>query len=155
MCCGLLKTLCCGMSISLLIVKGKPFELCLEFTFFPSRAFLEHNLALLTKFWITPLQATGQRPVNYASHTKLFIPTIFHTLSLSLCPKFLLTQFLTNHSTFSSYLHKINRRPHQIATVHKRLYRQPVTLWQNAAYSQRTDQQYTNLFPHLSFWSTT
>ena len=87
--------------------------------FFPSRAFLEHILSLLTKFQITPLQATGQRPVNYASHTKLFISTISHKLSFSLCPKFPLTQFLTDHSTFSSYLHKINRRPHQIATVHK------------------------------------
>ena len=87
--------------------------------FFPSREFLKHILSFLTKFQITPLQATGHRPVNFASHTKLFIPTIFHTLSLSLCLKFLLTQFLTNHSTFSSHLQKINRRPHQIATVHK------------------------------------
>jgi hypothetical protein len=43
-----------------------------------------------------------------ASHTKLFIPTIFHRLSLSLWPHFLLTQFLTNHGSFPSYLHKIN-----------------------------------------------
>jgi len=118
---------------------------------FPSPEFLKHILSLLTKFQITPLQATRQRPINFAYHTELFIPTISHTIPLSLCPKFPLTQFLTNHSTFSSYLHTINRRPHQIATVHKRLYRQPVTLCQNAAYSQRTDQQYTNLFPHLSF----
>ena len=46
-----------------------------------------------------------------ASHTKLFKPTIFHTLSLSLWPKLLLTQFLTNHGTFRSYLHKINKTP--------------------------------------------
>jgi hypothetical protein len=46
-----------------------------------------------------------------ASHPKLFIPTIFHRLSLSFWPNFLLTQFLTNHSSFRSYLHKINRTP--------------------------------------------
>ena len=43
------------------------------------------------------------------SHTKLFIPTIFHRLSLSLWPKFLLTQFLTHHNSFRSYLHKIKK----------------------------------------------
>ena len=46
-----------------------------------------------------------------ASNTKLFIPTIFHKLSLPLWPKFLLTQFLTNHCTFRSYLHKMNKTP--------------------------------------------
>ena len=46
-----------------------------------------------------------------ASHTKLFIPTIFHRLSLSLWPNFLLTQFLTNRGSFRSYLHKINKTP--------------------------------------------
>jgi len=46
-----------------------------------------------------------------ASHTKLLIPTIFHRLSLSFWPNFLLTQFLTNHSSFRSYLHKINKIP--------------------------------------------
>jgi hypothetical protein len=45
------------------------------------------------------------------SHTKLFIPTIFHRLSLSLWPKFLLVQFLANHGSFRSYLHKINKAP--------------------------------------------
>ena len=44
-----------------------------------------------------------------ASHTKLFIPTIFRRLSLPLWPKFLLTQFLPNHSSFRSYLHKMNK----------------------------------------------
>ena len=44
-----------------------------------------------------------------ASHTKLFIPTIFHRLSLSFWPNFLLTQFLTNQGSFRSYLHKINK----------------------------------------------
>jgi len=46
-----------------------------------------------------------------ASHTKLFIPTSFHRLPLSLWPNFLLTQFLTNHGSFRSYLHKINKTP--------------------------------------------
>jgi len=46
-----------------------------------------------------------------ASHTKLFIPTIFHRLSLSLWPNFLLTEFLTNHGSFLSYLYKINKTP--------------------------------------------
>ena len=46
-----------------------------------------------------------------ASHTKLFIPTILHRLSLSLWPNFLRTQFQTNHSSFRSYLHKINNTP--------------------------------------------
>jgi hypothetical protein len=44
-----------------------------------------------------------------ASHTKPFIPTIFHRLSLSLWPNYTLTQFVTNHGSFRSYLHKINR----------------------------------------------
>jgi hypothetical protein len=35
-----------------------------------------------------------------ASHTKLYIPTISHRLSLPLWPSFLLTQFLTNHGSF-------------------------------------------------------
>jgi len=46
-----------------------------------------------------------------ASHTKLYIPTIFHRLSLPLWPNFLLTQFLTNHGSFRSHLHKINKTP--------------------------------------------
>jgi hypothetical protein len=46
-----------------------------------------------------------------ASHTKLFILTVFHILSISLWPNFLLTQFLTNYSSFRSYLHKINKSP--------------------------------------------
>jgi hypothetical protein len=45
------------------------------------------------------------------SHTKLFIPTIFHRTSLPLWPNFLLTQFLTNHGSFRSYLHVINKTP--------------------------------------------
>ena len=46
-----------------------------------------------------------------ASHTKLYILTISHRLFLPLWPNFLLTQFLTNHSSFRSYLYKINKAP--------------------------------------------
>jgi hypothetical protein len=46
-----------------------------------------------------------------ASHTKLFIPTISHRLSLSLWPNFLHTQFLINHGSFRTYLYKINKTP--------------------------------------------
>jgi ribonuclease HI len=45
------------------------------------------------------------------SHTKLFIPTIFYRLPLSLWPNFILTQFLTNDVSFHSYLHKMNKMP--------------------------------------------
>jgi ribonuclease HI len=46
-----------------------------------------------------------------ASHTKPYIPTVFHRLSLPLWPNFLLTQFLTHHGSFRSYLHKKNKTP--------------------------------------------
>jgi len=59
-----------------------------------------------TKIW----NAIYVNPAN-ASHTKLYIPTIFHRISLPLWPKFLLTQFLTNNGSFSSYLHKMNKTP--------------------------------------------
>jgi len=48
-----------------------------------------------TKMW----NATYVNSAN-ASHTKLYIPTIFHRLSLPLWPNFLLAQFLTNHGSF-------------------------------------------------------
>jgi len=46
-----------------------------------------------------------------ASHTKLLIPSIFHRKSLSLWPNHILTQLLTNHGCFRSYLHKIKKAP--------------------------------------------
>jgi len=46
-----------------------------------------------------------------ASYTKLFIPTIYHRLSLPLWPSFILTQFLSNHGSFRSNLHKMNKTP--------------------------------------------
>jgi hypothetical protein len=59
-----------------------------------------------TKIW----NATYINSAN-ASHTKLFIPTIFHRLSLPLWPNFLLIQFLTNRGSFHSYLNKMNKTP--------------------------------------------
>jgi hypothetical protein len=59
-----------------------------------------------TKMW----NSTYQNSAN-ASHTKMFIPSIYHRLSLPLSPNFLITQFLTNHGSFRSYLHKINKLP--------------------------------------------
>ena len=44
-----------------------------------------------------------------ASHTKLYVPTTFRRLSFTLWPNFLLTQFLTNHGSFRSYLYKMNK----------------------------------------------
>jgi hypothetical protein len=48
------------------------------------------------------------------SHSKLFIPIIFHRFSVSLWPNFILTQFLKNHGSFRSYLHKMNKTPSPI-----------------------------------------
>ena len=45
------------------------------------------------------------------SNTKLYIPTILYRLSLPLWSNFLLTQFLTSHGSFRSYLHRINKTP--------------------------------------------
>jgi hypothetical protein len=45
------------------------------------------------------------------SHTKLLIPSIFHRKSLSLWPNHILTQLLTNHGCFRSYVHKIKKAP--------------------------------------------
>jgi hypothetical protein len=41
-----------------------------------------------------------------ASNTKLFIPTIFHRLSLPLWSNIIFTQFLPNHGSFRSLLNK-------------------------------------------------
>ena len=46
-----------------------------------------------------------------ATYTKPYIPSIFQRLSLSLWPNYKLTQFLTNHGSFRSYLYKINKAP--------------------------------------------
>jgi ribonuclease HI len=54
-----------------------------------------------TKIW----NATYQNCAN-GSYTKIFIPSIHHRLSLPLWPNFLITQLLTNHGRFRSYLYK-------------------------------------------------
>ncbi|KAJ4431776.1 hypothetical protein ANN_20381 [Periplaneta americana] len=46
-----------------------------------------------------------------AHHTKQFIPSIHDRLSLSLWPNYIITQFLTNHGCFRTYLHRINKAP--------------------------------------------
>jgi hypothetical protein len=63
---------------------------------------------LLLEHYIKMWNATY---INYAnaSHTKQFIPTIPHRLCLSLRSNFTLTQFLTNHGKFRSYLHKMKK----------------------------------------------
>jgi len=55
----------------------------------------------INQYYIKIWNATYINSAN-ASHTRLFIPTIFHRLSLSLWPNFILTQFLTNHGSFQS-----------------------------------------------------
>ena len=65
---------------------------------------------ILEEYHIKIWNATYINSAN-AFHTKLFIPTIFHRQSLPLLPNFILTQFLTNHSSFRSYLHKMNKTP--------------------------------------------
>jgi hypothetical protein len=45
------------------------------------------------------------------SHTKKLIPSIYHRLSITLWPNHILTQFLTNHGRFCSYLHKMKKTP--------------------------------------------
>jgi hypothetical protein len=68
---------------------------------------------ILEDYYVKLWNATYINSAN-ASHTKLFIPAIFHRLTLSLWPDFILTQFLTNHGSFGSYLHKMNKTPSPI-----------------------------------------
>jgi hypothetical protein len=68
----------------------------------------------LEDYYIKIWNATYINSAN-ASHT-VFIPTIFHRLSLSLWPNFILTQILTNHGSFRSYLHKMNKMPSPICS---------------------------------------
>jgi hypothetical protein len=42
-----------------------------------------------------------------AKHTKTLIPSIFHRLDLPLWPNYFLTQLITNHGCFRSYLYKM------------------------------------------------
>lgn len=49
-----------------------------------------------------------------AKHTKTLIPSIFHRLDLPLWPNYSLTQLLTNHGCFRSYLYKMGKVPTSI-----------------------------------------
>jgi hypothetical protein len=74
---------------------------------------------ILEDYYINIWNATYIKSAN-ASHTKVFIPTIFHRLSLPLWPNFILTQFLTNHGSFRSYLHKTNKTPSPTCSCHEK-----------------------------------
>ena len=63
----------------------------------------------LEEYYIKIWNATYVNSAN-ASHTKLFIPTIFHRLPLSLWPNYILMQFLTKHGSFQSYPHKMKKK---------------------------------------------
>ena len=65
---------------------------------------------ILEDYYIKIWNATYINSAN-PSLTKLFIPTIFHRLSLSLWPNYIFTQFVTNHGSFRSYLHKMKKTP--------------------------------------------
>jgi len=60
---------------------------------------------ILDEYYIKIWNAIYINSAN-ASHTKLLIPTIFHRLSISLWPSFILMQFITNHGSFQSYHHQ-------------------------------------------------
>jgi hypothetical protein len=44
-----------------------------------------------------------------AAHTKTLISSIFHRLDLPLWPNYFLTQLLTNHGCFRTYLYKVEK----------------------------------------------
>ncbi|KAJ9575592.1 hypothetical protein L9F63_007526 [Diploptera punctata] len=65
---------------------------------------------LLLNYYINIWNATYTNS-EVSFHTKQFIPSIHHRLSISLWPNFILTQFLTNHGRFRTYLHRIKKSP--------------------------------------------
>ena len=69
---------------------------------------LNRGKQLLEEYYTKIWKAKYTNSTN-ASHIKQFIPTISHRLSISLRPNFNLTQFLTNHGGFRSYLHKMKK----------------------------------------------
>jgi hypothetical protein len=73
-----------------------------------------------------------------ASHTNPLIPSILHRMTLALWPNHILTQFLTNHDCFRSYLYKRKRGPHHYVVAPKRLNKRPGISCQTAAYSPKT-----------------
>jgi len=86
-----------------------------------------------------------------ASHTNLFIPTISHRLFLSLWPNFLLTQFLTNHGSFRSYLHKINKTPSPNCNCPEKAIQTARHLMTDCSLFSKDRPAVLNLFPHLWF----
>ena len=86
-------------------------------------------------FWVVPrrLNYICFIPPAYEDGTlrvfrNVCIPTIPHRLYLSLWPSFTLTQFLTNHGKFRSYLYKIKKAsspasscPEQVAQTARHL----------------------------------
>jgi ribonuclease HI len=69
---------------------------------------LHREKQLLEEYYIQIWNPTYMNSAN-ASHTKQLIPTILHRLSNSLWPTFTLSQFLTNHGKFRSYLYKMKK----------------------------------------------
>jgi ribonuclease HI len=57
-----------------------------------------------TKIWNETYKESEKGP-----HTKTLIPSIFHRKTQSLWPNYVLTQFLTNHSCFRSYIYKMKK----------------------------------------------
>ena len=82
---------------------------------------------------------------NKDLQTKKFIPTIYHRTSLSLWPKHIITQFLTNHGRFRSYLHRMNE-PSTI--TQETTYRRHATSWQNEPFSPGIDHLFCIPPPH-------
>ena len=60
---------------------------------------------LLEEYYIKIWNATYINSEK-GSHTKTLIPSILHRMTLTLWPNYILTQFLTNHGSFRSYLYK-------------------------------------------------
>jgi len=54
-----------------------------------------------------------------ASHTKPLIPSILHRMTLTVWPNHILTQFLTNHGCFRSYLYKRKQAPTPLCSCPK------------------------------------
>ena len=81
------------------------------------------------------------------SHTTTLIPSVLHRMTLTLWPNHVLTQFLTNHGSFRSYLYKRKRRLHHYVAAPKRLNKQPNISWLTAAYSPKKEQRCFKNFP--------
>jgi hypothetical protein len=77
-----------------------------------------------------------------ATHTKTLIPSTFHRLNLPLWPNSFLTQLLTNHGCFRSYLYKMGKVPTSLCDCPK-----SATSYQTAACSQKSDQQHFKTSP--------